>query len=400
MENVVLVDYLEQVKKYLPPWKSEEILKEIRSHFFDQAESIAAERGVSVDENVTREVISKLGPPEKLAAGYLQPVTLIRPEYTTHFLFYSAILVAFQAIQLFFGGEFEFFIVNSLLSIGLVFVFLAVLSRLPKIYHLPLWFRRWRGWRGRLAKGGEQVFEKAWNQEEKKMDNTSAPTMTLETKEMNIAAPTSPETQNTKSSWSQPWQAWIDRSGPRPLGPVQMFAASLKIMLGLALGIYLIAAPSPIPFFGINLDHPTEGFQLLLSSPGLEELRPLALFACVLTVISGALSLYLGICRTTLLSSIAGKAVWITLWVSLLVTGNLLIADFKTVNEFVLRDWVQEVRPALFAAAPFLLFAFILFQSLTTIGKFVRLGRLEAWYQTQKRKNAPTEKVEEKLVEV
>ena len=103
-ETNVLDAYLKQVEMYLPPWNAAEIVREIRSHVLDQAEGLAAERGLELDEAVVREVLDRLGSPQRLAAGYVPAVALIRPEYTLPFAIYSVAALALLVPLLFVGG--------------------------------------------------------------------------------------------------------------------------------------------------------------------------------------------------------------------------------------------------------------------------------------------------------
>ncbi len=63
-------DYLNRVTKDMGYQQREDVKKELRSHILDSADALAAERNMAVDDGIVREVIAKMGPADKMAAGY------------------------------------------------------------------------------------------------------------------------------------------------------------------------------------------------------------------------------------------------------------------------------------------------------------------------------------------
>jgi hypothetical protein len=440
MESMALADYLEQVKRYLPPWKAEEILREIRSHVLDQAESVAAERGVAPDDAVVRDVLATLGPPEKLAAGYLEPVVLIRSEYTTHFLFYSAILVLFHAavavMGTIFGGmelgeQMSAFLGNALLDFGIVFVFLAILSRFDRVVHLPLWFPGLGTWKENWARRGRRVFEHRWVRAASRgaspargasSPNSAAaapgagspvaavigPGVPAEAGRA-AAAPAAAERADSapggteaaappfaegspppvpRSAPLRPkprfasWEWFIERSGPRRLRFGEMLGAGLAIAFAVVLATYLGIAPSPLPLVAVPVEdarRPDESFVVQTFAPGVEPLRELAVAACVATAAAGLLSLVFGMGWSHLLASVVSRSVWTIFFVLLLFSRPLVEIRFASADPGVLADGIEASRIA-HQVAPLVVLGILLLFTLGLAGRLVRLGMYSAWY--------------------
>lgn len=70
MGYISMDTYINEVTKNMNVKQREEVSKELRSHILDSAESLAAERNVPVNEGIIIEVISRMGPPGKIAAMY------------------------------------------------------------------------------------------------------------------------------------------------------------------------------------------------------------------------------------------------------------------------------------------------------------------------------------------
>lgn len=375
MESPALDAYLKQVEMYLPPWKSKEILKEIRSHILDQAEGLAAEKGVEVDEGILKEVIHKLGPAERFASGYVPPVTLIRPEYTMPFLLYSGIAVALSILLGLFAGP-AVWIANSIFLVGLLFVFFLLLSRSTRVFRLPLWHPGIEKIHATVGRGLHQAvshigsgMEKAFHKQGSSAWTTSPP-----------EAPTSPPAQQP---WPQPgfWVRSIARSGPRALRIHEIVGASIRFVFGLALACFVLLAASPIKILGLTFDSPSDGFHLLITAPGLDANRAFLVLCCFATALSGLVSLFLGISRGSLVTAVFSKIVWAALLFALFFAEQPFLAvDFQSAHPGAMRDWA-EAKQLLPTGISIFLLILIVFHLLATAYKVARYGMLEAWYR-------------------
>lgn len=387
MESPALETYLRQVEKYLPPWKSEDILREIRSHAMDQAEALAAERGVPIDETLKREVIAKFGPAEELAAGYTPPVTLIRPEYTMPFALYALVAVALLFPFTIFNGI-GVWMMSSFLVIGLLFAGFLIMSRMKKIYRLPLWHHNMPKviYKINLDRGMQKSFETVWPGSAPAIATSGGSTMAMSSSlgeapsrgyasSATAAAPSStpPERRRTVMEWI------IAKSGPRPLRIGELVGAGMRVVFGLAIGLYFAFAASPLPLANVIYDHPTQGWHLLVQGPGFDEMRAMGVFACFATVLAGLVPIFLGKCRASIYASILSKVTWAVLLFFLAMGGPVLSFDFQTTG-WTERGW-PEVKAALQTATP--IFFFILFgiTLLTLVSRFVKLGLMEAWHR-------------------
>ena len=70
MNDRQIEEYLDRVTRDMGQRQRKDVREELRSHILDSADAMAAERNVAVDESIVREVLAKMGPPEKLAAAY------------------------------------------------------------------------------------------------------------------------------------------------------------------------------------------------------------------------------------------------------------------------------------------------------------------------------------------
>jgi hypothetical protein len=70
MYDRLIDDYLNKVTKDMGYKQREDVRNELRSHILDSADALAAERNKPVDESIVREVLSRMGPAEKMAAEY------------------------------------------------------------------------------------------------------------------------------------------------------------------------------------------------------------------------------------------------------------------------------------------------------------------------------------------
>lgn len=389
MESVALNSYIEKIRNYLPPWNAEEILKEIRSHILDQAEGLAAERQTAVDESLLQEILAKLGPPKKLASAYIQPVTLIRPEYTIHMLFYaSAASILFGFFGLLEAGLPGLF-AAVVGCFGVSFIAFAILSRMARIYHLPLWFPGLGAWKVESGKWnwglGPFLARVTHGKKESDSNKESNMEVTDQTMEM-VSVSNAPSVSNVASSApAEPrrsfWERMILKSGPRPLGPMEMFGASARIVVSVLIAIFLIGAGEPMRLLNLNFESPRDGFQLLITSPGLDSIRELALLACVATALSGVIPLFMGFGRSSVLSAIASKVAWGAVFVTMMFMENPIIVTFQSINPNLQRDWMLEGKGAVHMGVQVFLAIAVFFIALSTIGKLVRFGMVMAWYQ-------------------
>lgn len=393
MLSPALESYLQQVEKYLPPWKSEEILREIRSHALDRAEALAAERGVALDEAILRETLAKFGPPEQLALGYTPPVTLIRPEYTMPFALYALVAVVLLLPFTIFSGL-GVWMTSSFLVIGLLFATFLVLSRMKKIYRLPLWHHGFGKfvWHAEIGKGMQKGFEtvwpsaatagaasgtqaqaSAWESSGYGVSMSSGSTASAAATPPESATPTSPHKRRGIMDWM------ISRSGPRPLHIGELIGAGIRIVFGLAIGLYFLFASSPLPLVNVLYEHPRWGWHLLVQAPGFEELRAFGVLACAATALAGLIAIFLGKGRASIYASIASKTAWAVLLFFLVTGGSILSFDFQTTG-WVENDWPQ-VQAGLRAATPIFFFVLFGITLLTLVNRFVKLGLMEAWYR-------------------
>jgi DUF4097 and DUF4098 domain-containing protein YvlB len=70
MNDRQIEEYLDRVTRDMGQRQRKDVREELKSHILDSSEAVAAERNVAVDESIVREVLAKMGPPEKLAAAY------------------------------------------------------------------------------------------------------------------------------------------------------------------------------------------------------------------------------------------------------------------------------------------------------------------------------------------
>ncbi|WP_424358695.1 DUF4097 family beta strand repeat-containing protein [Methanocella sp. MCL-LM] len=70
MYNKIIDDYLNKVTRDMGHKQRDDVRNELRSHILDSADALAAERNTTVNESVIREVLARMGPAEKMAAGY------------------------------------------------------------------------------------------------------------------------------------------------------------------------------------------------------------------------------------------------------------------------------------------------------------------------------------------
>ena len=406
MQHAALDEYLNQVQMYLPPWNAEEILLEIRSHDLDQAEGIATGRGVEVDEAIVREALACLGSPQQLAAGYVPAVTLIRPEYTMPFAIYS-VAACVLLLPLILSGGPGLWILAAIVAIGLLFVGLVVLSRLPKVYRLPIWHARLGRvvWKVDIGRGLRHGVHAVWPQPEiaglpagpgSGADAATAPQAAAAWSAQPTAieptggvpgssTPASPSSSSVGSRSPAaprrtPTEWLIAHSGPRPLRIHELFGAGLRAVFGLALALFFVYSPLPFPILDLTFDDARRGWHLLIQGPGLDAVRELGGLACLATCVSGLVPIFLGKCRLGLYASIASKAAWAVLLYTLAVGGPVFALEFQTIG-WVEHDWpqvqagIQSGLPVAFGIALFLTL-------LALVGSLVKLGMMQAWYRS------------------
>lgn len=78
MDERLIDEYVGKVTKDMEPTQRDEVGRELKSHIYDSAEALAAKRGTGIDEAIVREVLSRMLPPEKLAAMYPSKVTFLQ----------------------------------------------------------------------------------------------------------------------------------------------------------------------------------------------------------------------------------------------------------------------------------------------------------------------------------
>lgn len=70
MHSDLINKYVKKVTKNMGSKQREEVTRELNAHILDSADALAEERNVPVDDNIIREIISRMGPAEELAAMY------------------------------------------------------------------------------------------------------------------------------------------------------------------------------------------------------------------------------------------------------------------------------------------------------------------------------------------
>jgi len=68
--NNLINKYTNEVTKDMDPKKRDEVAEELKTHILDSAEALAARKNVELDEDIIREVITKMGPAKDLAKMY------------------------------------------------------------------------------------------------------------------------------------------------------------------------------------------------------------------------------------------------------------------------------------------------------------------------------------------
>lgn len=401
MPTSALDEYLKQVEMYLPPWNAKEIVSEIRSHVLDQAEGIAAERGVDVDETIIRETLTCLGAPQRLAAGYVPAVALIRPEYTLPFAIYSVAATALL-IPLLFAAGLGAWLLGVVVAIGLLFAGFVAVSRLPQVYRLPLWHPKLGRvvFRVDLGQGLRRGVHAIWPQPAMaglsgQPGQPGQPLLSVATGSRDTASggagavwtpsssPPPPDSPASPFSPRRTPTEWlIAHSGPRALRIHELFEAGMRAVFGFALALFFAFSPSPFPILDLHFDDPQRAFRLIVQAPGLEAARELGAIACMAMCAAGLLPIFLGKCRLGLYASIASKAAWAVLLYSLMIGGQVFALTFDTFG-WVADEW-PRVQAAIESGTPVVLFIALLAQLLGLVWVLVRLGMMEAWYRSQR----------------
>ena len=78
MYERLIDEYVGKVTKDMGTEQRDEVGRELKSHIYDSAEAMAAKRGTTINEAIVREVLSKMMPPEKLAAMYPSKETFLK----------------------------------------------------------------------------------------------------------------------------------------------------------------------------------------------------------------------------------------------------------------------------------------------------------------------------------
>jgi hypothetical protein len=78
MIDDIIDAYIGEVTREMGASQGVEVSKELRAHILDSAEALAAERNVTVSEEIVREVIGRMGPAEKIAAMYPSRETFLK----------------------------------------------------------------------------------------------------------------------------------------------------------------------------------------------------------------------------------------------------------------------------------------------------------------------------------
>ncbi len=115
-KQLLIKEYVDEATEGMSGKQRDDVARELKSHILDSADALAAEKKVPVDDLIVREVISKMGPADKIAAMYPSKKT---------FLEKSGLWKALQAL----GG------------IAVAFMLLAVILWLvaPDALQTPLW---------------------------------------------------------------------------------------------------------------------------------------------------------------------------------------------------------------------------------------------------------------------
>ncbi len=151
-----LETYLLEISHYLPlNTGAEDIIAEIRSHIVEKSET---EQGETTDERIAR-AIEKFGPPQDVAARYLDGLDIISPIFLRHLLLYTVILFVIHATLSLLASALRISLVGFpflyiprmdawqhafylpmafFYDLGLVTAFLYVVSHLAKRIRLPL----------------------------------------------------------------------------------------------------------------------------------------------------------------------------------------------------------------------------------------------------------------------
>ncbi|HPH95435.1 MAG TPA: hypothetical protein PKW33_05800 [Anaerolineaceae bacterium] len=96
----LIEDYLLAVGQRLPEKQRDDIVKEIRSTLEDMLEEKRTSPNQDLDEETIVEILRKMGPPQKVAAGYLPPRYLIGPELYPAFITTLRIVLAVLLVLL------------------------------------------------------------------------------------------------------------------------------------------------------------------------------------------------------------------------------------------------------------------------------------------------------------
>lgn len=143
MQSNLINKYINKVTKNMGSKQQEEVSRELRVHILDSADALAEERNVEVDDEIIKEIISRMGPAEDLAAMY--PEELAGKDNIKHALKYLArslvIFVVSAAIigivlQLIFGDiSFSTFVVVAVIVYVVLMVIHFVRNKfLPKLF--------------------------------------------------------------------------------------------------------------------------------------------------------------------------------------------------------------------------------------------------------------------------
>ena len=71
MYDNLIDDYINDVTKDMGAEQRKDVAKELRTHILDSADALAAEKKIPVDDVIVREVISKMGPADRIALRML-----------------------------------------------------------------------------------------------------------------------------------------------------------------------------------------------------------------------------------------------------------------------------------------------------------------------------------------
>ena len=397
--------YLKQVERYLPPWSAGDILQEIRSHILDQAEAIALERGAVLDESLIQEALERLGPAQRLAAGYVPAVTLIRPEYTMPFAIYS-VVASVLLVPVAMVAGLALWVFSAIVAVGLLFVGFVVLSRMRTVYRLPIWHSSLRPdiWKVDLGQGLRRGVHAVWPQPAM----AAAPTGPAPARASMIgsiaadaaagaaagavggAEAAAGAVSGGPGSWPQsppvprrtPTEWLVAHSGPRHLRIHELFGAGLRAVFGFALAMFFAFSASPFPILDLRFDDIERGWRLVIQAPGLEGVRELGAIACMATCLSGLLPIFLGKSRLSLYGQIASQAAWAVLLYQLAVGGTVFSIVFTSIG-WAEHDWPQ-VHSAIQSAVPLALGIGVLVTLLALVCTLVKLGMMEAWYRSQR----------------